>query len=203
MSGDRREVVRGRLSELRSRQRKAEGLRRVAVSAAVVALVSGALAAVAVIVFTERGRTSLDAVKSFTVTDRTHTTEPVRYPQTPPVGGNHDPAWQNCGVYNQPIRDENAVHAQEHGAVWISYRPDVPRAEVEKVLTAMAGRDYILLSPHPKQAAPFVASAWSKQLMLESADDPRLSAFLRAHIKGPETPEPGAPCDGGVGEPLL
>ena len=35
-------------------------------------------------------RPTLDAVKEYTVT-RDHTTEPVTYEQTPPVGGDHNP----------------------------------------------------------------------------------------------------------------
>ena len=47
------------------------------------------------------------------------------YPTSPPAGGAHDAAWLDCGVYDEPIRDENAVHDLEHGTVWISYRPDL------------------------------------------------------------------------------
>jgi hypothetical protein len=46
-----------------------------------------------------------------------------------------------------------------------------------------------------------VASAWGKQLRLEGADDPDLEQFVRAYQRGPQTPEPGAACTGGVGEP--
>ncbi|MPZ29305.1 MAG: DUF3105 domain-containing protein, partial [Micromonosporaceae bacterium] len=50
--------------------------------------------------------------------------------------------------------------------------------------------------------APVVASAWGKQLPLDSADDPRLKEFVRTFAQGPQTPEPGAPCTGGAGEPV-
>src|SRR5690606_33576299 len=32
----------------------------------------------------------------------------VTYAQTPPVGGEHNPVWLNCGIYDQPVRNENA-----------------------------------------------------------------------------------------------
>ena len=38
-----------------------------------------------------------------------HTDEDVDYPTSPPAGGPHDPAWLDCGVYDEPVRDENAV----------------------------------------------------------------------------------------------
>ena len=56
-----------------------------------------------------------------------HTEENVDYEQTPSAGGAHNPVWQNCGFYEKPIRDENAVHSLEHGAVWITYLPNLPR----------------------------------------------------------------------------
>jgi hypothetical protein len=45
-------------------------------------------------------------------------------------------------------------------------------------------------------STPVVASAWGKQLRLKSVDDPKLQEFIRAYRKGPQTPEPGAPCTG-------
>jgi len=48
--------------------------------------------------------------------DATHREGRVNYAQTPPVGGPHNPAWLNCGVYSQEQVDEHAVHSLEHGA---------------------------------------------------------------------------------------
>jgi hypothetical protein len=47
-----------------------------------------------------------------------------------------------------------------------------------------------------------VATAWGKQLALESAEDSNLERFINAYTQGPQTPEPGAACTGGVGEPV-
>ena len=60
---------------------------------------------------------------------------------------------------------------------------------------------YILVSPYPDLPSPVVASAWGKQVSLESADDPSLTRFVRAYRQGPQTPEPGAVCTGGIGQP--
>jgi hypothetical protein len=49
-----------------------------------------------------------------------HTEGEVDYEQSPPAGGEHNPVWQNCGYYAEPVRDENAVRSLEHGAVWLS-----------------------------------------------------------------------------------
>jgi Protein of unknown function (DUF3105) len=130
-----------------------------------------------------------------------HTEGNVDYAQSPPVGGPHNPVWQNCGFYGQPVRDENAVHSLEHGAVWITYRPDLPHNQIERLRDLARSQTYILVSPYPGLDYPVVASAWGKQLTLKSAEDPALERFIGAFRQGPQTPEPGAACTGGVGHP--
>jgi hypothetical protein len=46
-----------------------------------------------------------------------------------------------------------------------------------------------------------VASSWNHQLQLDSATDEGLAQFIRSFRNGPDTPEPGAACFGGVGAP--
>jgi hypothetical protein len=41
---------------------------------------------------------------------------------------------------------------------------------------------------------------WGKQLLLQSASDPRLLQFVKYFSDGPQTPEPGVPCTGGTME---
>jgi hypothetical protein len=138
----------------------------------------------------------LGAVKSFTV-KQGHVDTPVTYEQSPPAGGEHAPAWLNCGVYDAPVPNENAVHSLEHGAVWVTYRPDLPGDQVSALQELLSG-PYDILSPYPGLEAPVVASAWGKQLTLDGADDARLPAFLKAYRQGPQAPEPGAACTGGT-----
>lgn len=149
----------------------------------------------------QAGSTAPSGVTSYSNLSRNHTEQPVNYPQTPPVGGNHNPLWQNCGFYSKPVQDEHAVHSLEHGTVWITYRPDLPKDQVAKIKDLVQNQTYMLASPYPNLPAPVVASAWGKQLKLDAANDPRLEQFVRAYRQGPQTPEPGAPCTGGVGSP--
>jgi hypothetical protein len=147
------------------------------------------------------GESKLTGVAEFADLKQDHTTAEVQYPQSPPVGGSHDPVWQNCGVYDSALRDENAVHSLEHGAVWIAYRPDLPADQVAKLRGKAPAGDYVLVSPYPALTEPIALTAWGRQLKVGSADDDRVDAFLRAYVRGPQTPEPGAPCTGGKATP--
>jgi hypothetical protein len=129
-----------------------------------------------------------------------HTEGNVDYQQTPPAGGKHNPVWQNAGFYEEPVRNENAVHTLEHGAVWITYSPSLPQEDKDRIREVVSGQDCVLASPYPGLPTPVVASAWGKQLRLDSADDPRLEQFVSAYQQGPQSPEV-APCIGGVGSP--
>jgi hypothetical protein len=120
----------------------------------------------------------------------------------PPVGGVHSPVFQNCGIYDQPVEVKNAVHSMEHGAVWIAYHPDLPDADVEALQDQVRGRSYLLLSPYPDLASEVVLSAWGVQLQLDSAADERIAQFISQYRLGPQTPEFGAACDGGIGRPI-
>jgi len=132
-------------------------------------------------------------VQTFNHLSREHVTTPVSYPQNPPVGGDHSPTLQPCGPYREPVPNEQAVHSMEHGAVWVTFRPDLPAADVERLM-ALADQTYVIVSPVPDLPAPVIASAWRAQLRLERADDPRLKSFLATYRQGPQTPEPGAAC---------
>jgi hypothetical protein len=140
-------------------------------------------------------------VQTFTGLARDHVQGHVNYPQNPPVGGAHSAMWLNCGIYRTPVPNENAVHAMEHGAVWITYRPDLPADQVSILRQRVDKKTYVVLSPYPGLPAPVVASAWGAQLAMPSASDPRLAQFLDYYRQGPQTPEPGAPCTGGAGNP--
>ena len=93
-------------------------------------------------------RQLLQEVKTANYPAGLHLAGPIVYTESPPVGGKHNVVWQNCGVYNVPIHNEHAVHSLEHGAVWITYRPDLAPDQVQ-MLRALASDDFLLLSPYP------------------------------------------------------
>ena len=144
----------------------------------------------------------------------THVTGPVQYSVTPPVGGDHNAVWMNCGIYDKPVPNERAVHNLEHGAVWITYQPSLPQSEVSQLRAfveaqstlspagASASR-YMDLTPYPGLSSPIVISSWGFQLKVSSPTDPRLQQFVnKFRVSQAYTPEYGGPCTGGVGTPL-
>jgi len=123
----------------------------------------------------------------------------IDYEQVPPVGGPHDPEWLACGAFDEPVRDENAVHDLEHGTVWITYDPDLPAADVSALESALP--DDGILSPYPDLPAPVVVTVWGVQLRLSGADDPNLPLFIEEYGDGGTAPEPMASCEGGTDDP--
>lgn len=154
------------------------------------------------------GQRSLPAgTMVFAEPDHQHVTGTVNYDRTPPAGGPHNDVWLNCGVYSRPVRNENAVHSLEHGAVWITYRPGASAGEVRVlrrfVESHYAGAErYLILSPYPGLPAPVVASAWGAQLRLRGPRDARLGEFVARLAGAGQGGEPGGPCTGGTGSPV-
>lgn len=204
-AADRRERRRREIQERRAKRRdigekqvRNRALTRYALMAGGVVLALGAIYFIYTIYDDWESRRPPEGVEEFSGLSNLHTSSPVAYEQSPPVGGDHSPEWQNCGYYSQPVNNENGVHSLEHGAVWITYQPDLPQSEID-TLRDKADQTYVLVSPNPDEMpAPIVASAWGLQKEFESADDPELSRFVSAYRQGPQTLEPGAICHGGT-----
>lgn len=129
-----------------------------------------------------------------------HTLEPVVYPQTPPAGGPHNPQWLNCGIYRDAVPTTLAVHSMEHGAVWVTYQPDL-NAEAIASLREHMPSTYVVMSPYAGLPAPIVLSAWNAQLAVNGPDDPRIPQFFEEYWRNQNVPEPGALCSGGIEGP--
>ena len=199
---------RDRLAQMQAQQRSAERKRRGALIAAgaVVALaLGGGVTYLAmqgddgtkVSTGGSRGEpdNSIQGMRVWHDLGRGHVEGDPTFAMTPPVGGDHNIAWANCGVYDKAVPNKHAVHSLEHGAVWITYTDKVSKNDLA-TLKKVAKQDYMLMSPYPDQPSPIVVSAWGYQLQLENASDPRLKTFVDRFLQGEQTPEPGAACSG-------
>jgi hypothetical protein len=135
--------------------------------------------------------------------------EIVKYDIFPPVGGRHAGVWQNCGIYDNEIRNETAVHALEHGAVWFTYKPDLSETDKIKLRQLALENPYLLMSPYPSQDANLILTAWTVQLKLNGFDETKVQDFLKKYLFDPKTrdgkesksPEFGSSCVQGTGQP--
>jgi len=200
-----RQVSRAKAAEVTRRQSSQRRRRPMWISAFVLASV--ALVTLVIVAVVGNGSGSLPVgTKIFAENNHSHVVGVVHYNRTPPAGGAHSAEWLNCGVYAQPVDNENAVHSIEHGAVWITYRPTLSSIAITSLqLFVQSHYDgtqrYLLLSPYPNLPAPVVVSAWGAQLRLSGASDPRLAKFVSHFIGGAQGGELGGPCTGGTGTP--
>ncbi|MET7469827.1 DUF3105 domain-containing protein [Micromonospora sp. NPDC005211] len=129
-----------------------------------------------------------------------HQSGPLKYKYLPPVGGVHNDAWQNCmgDVYDAPIANEHAVHSLEHGAVWITYRTDLPQDQVEKLASKVRGTEKMMMSPYEGLDKPISLQAWGYQLKVDNADDKRIDEFIKDLRVNASVEGPTALCNQGV-----
>jgi hypothetical protein len=140
------------------------------------------------------------SIQGITVVDYpggVHKDTAIAYDQSPPFGGEHNNTWADCmgTVYPAQIASENAVHSLEHGAIWITHRPDLPADQLDVLKKKVDGVEYMLLSPYAGLKTPVSVQSWGHQLFLDSANDPRLDQFIDdLRLNAVTTPEFGAPC---------
>ena len=126
--------------------------------------------------------------------DAGHVEGPVDYgTDQPPVVGKMASATAACGTaYPEQPPTEQVMHSMEHGGVWVTYRPDLPKAQVEEL--AGRARGSVIVSPFAGLKAPVTVQAWARSLTLDGPDDPRLEKFIDAYQRGPQAPEGSAGC---------
>lgn len=134
-----------------------------------------------------------DGVEIVAVDDPLHVDGDIAYELNPPAGGVHNPVWLQCRSYDQPVRNENAVHALEHGAVWVTYDPALVDDAGVRTLEEEASRREVIVSPYPDQGSAVVVTAWARQLRVDSPDDPRINQAVRSLVDA-TGPEAGASC---------
>ncbi|MGJ5828596.1 DUF3105 domain-containing protein [Streptomyces ossamyceticus] len=208
-----------RIEEMRRAERSRERRNRILVIGASVVIVAGLVVGGTVLIRSQadnggadsatasdakgKGKftTDADGVKTWsTKLTQNHVTKSVTYPMTPPVGGDHNPVWQNCNgdVYDKAIKNENAVHSLEHGAVWVTYNDKASEADVKALAAKVKKTPYTLMSPVEGQKDPIMLSAWGHQRTVTSATDPNVDKFFQKFVQGQQTPEPGAACTNGI-----
>ena len=102
----------------------------------------------------------------------------VAYATATPTSGTHAASSPRCGIYNQQMPAEIAVHSLEHGAVVIWYQRSLVAEEVSG-LEAIVNRfdDRVILSPNAELIQPVVATGWNRLKAYDGADS-ELEQFI-------------------------
>ncbi|GAA3008032.1 DUF3105 domain-containing protein [Streptomyces lactacystinicus] len=196
---------RARIAELRAAEQRRDRRNKIVASVAAGVLVIGAIATGTWIVMDQNQKkkdketaanADIPGVKTFGELSRTHVKDKVTYPMTPPVGGDHNAIWLDCmgHVYDQPVENERAVHSLEHGAVWVTYNGKATPDDIKTLSDRVKKTPYSLMSPYPDEQGTITLNAWSTQLTVDSASDPRVEQFFTKYVQGKQTQEPGASC---------
>jgi hypothetical protein len=112
-------------------------------------------------------------------------------PPLTPAGGPHYVNPLRRGIYDRQMVDGNAIHALEHGLVWITYQPDaVSEADLE-ILNNVASdfsRD-VILSPRAENSVAIIIVSWGQRLTMDEPDEQVLRDFVTTNRN--RSPEPG------------
>ncbi len=131
-----------------------------------------------------------------------HTGDPVTYESNPPVSGAHRPIPADCGIYAEPIPDENMVHTLEHGAVGVLYPPDADPEEVRRV-EAIVGRydTHTFSAPYEGLEDSYTVVAWAHLMRLNELDEAAIEEFIEVFRRAGDAPE-RQECDNVVNTPF-
>jgi hypothetical protein len=140
------------------------------------------------------GEGALERVEPIPSQGRTHLDrrQTYAYQDHFPTSGPHDPTWTPPGVYRQPQRATELVHALEHGNIVIYY--DAPSPDAMQRLDRWAALyddqwSGMVVTPAAGLGEAIVLTAWAKRLELDSFDPAAAAAFIDAYRgRGPEHP---------------
>ncbi len=102
----------------------------------------------------------------------------VEYKTNPPTSGPHFAQAQNWGVYDKEIDDKAAVHALEHGGIWISYK-DI--SDDEKNILEEIGRENsgsAIVSPRGANDVKIAVVSWGRMMKLDTADKAPIQKYI-------------------------
>jgi len=119
-------------------------------------------------------------VEEFPIEGREHVSAgtSVNYKTNPPTSGGHLDQAENWGVYDREIDDKAAVHALEHGGIWISYK-DI--AGDEKAILEKIGQDNsqsVIVSPRSGNDVKIAVVSWGKMMKLDSPDGALIQKYI-------------------------
>ncbi len=113
----------------------------------------------------------------------------------PPTSGDHGQHIDK-GVYPSEVPDANVIHNLEHGYIYISYRPDLPQAEIDKLeglfFSPFSNLEFsptkVILAPRAANESPIVLSSWLRSQKFEVFDEQTMTDYYLSNVN--KSPEP-------------
>lgn len=115
----------------------------------------------------------------------------------PPTSGPHA-APVPWGVYTKELADVNTVHNLEHGGIYVSYRPDLPKAEIQQLQEllfkpfsdSIFRPSKVIMAPRAANKSPIILSSWGRDLRLNRFNKDTVMNYYLSNIG--KSPEPSA-----------
>jgi hypothetical protein len=112
----------------------------------------------------------------------------------PPTSGPHASplSW---GLYDTEVRDDQVIHNMEHGGIYVSYQPSLPKDQIEKLTNLLfepfSDSEFqpkkIILAPRAANKSPIELSSWRRSEELQSYDQAKVEEYIKKNLgKSPE-----------------
>lgn len=112
----------------------------------------------------------------------------------PPTSGPHANPLSG-GVYDTEVRDDQVIHNMEHGGIYVSYQPSLPKAQIEKLSNLLyepfSNQEFkptkIILAPRAANKFPIELSSWRRSEELQSYNQATIEEYVKKNLgKSPE-----------------
>lgn len=113
------------------------------------------------------------------------------YNSNPPTSGPHTDNLTSWGSYDYVVPERTLIHNLEDGGVVMYYplgSPEENNAEIERLEAALeaaeakTGQSYrhVVIAPRENLTSPYVLTAWTRKLELDSLDQEQVTKFIDA-----------------------
>lgn len=115
--------------------------------------------------------------------------EVPEYNSTPPTSGPHTGNLTSWGSYDYVVPERTLIHNLEDGGVILYYplgNEEENQAEIERLEAALEAAEaetgqryrHIVIAPRTDLSAPYVLTAWTRKLELDTLDQEQITKFI-------------------------